>query len=96
MQLFFAEVIALAVGLVLHQVLPRRVQTGVVLLPAIAGAATAIVWVALTWARLPQDGAVIWVTSLGCGVLSALAAGLLLRRARARADDARLATAART
>ena len=94
MQLLFAEVIALGIGLVVHQVLPRQVQTGVVLLPAIAGAAAAIVWVALTWARLPQDGAVIWLASLGSATLSALAAGVLLRRSRARTDDARLAEAA--
>ena len=95
MQLLFAEVLALGLGLVVHQVLPHRDLTGVVLLPAIAGAAAAIVWVALTWARLPQDGGLIWLAALGSGTLSALAAGVILRRGRRRSDQARYAEAAR-
>ena len=71
--------------------LPRSEQTGVALLPAVAGVAAAAVWVGLTWLRVEQAGALMWLASLGAAVLSALALGVPLRRARDRADRARLA-----
>ena len=57
MQLIYAETVAIVLGLAVHAVLPRRGLTGVLLLPAVAGVACAIVWVGLTWARVQQGGA---------------------------------------
>ena len=91
MQLIYAETVALVLGLAAHAVLPRRALTGVLLLPAVAGAACAIVWVGLTWARVEQGGAAMWLASLLAAVLSAVAVGVLVRRARQRRDDERLA-----
>ena len=93
MQLIYAETVALALGLAAHAVLPRRALTGVVLLPAVAGAACAIVWTGLTWARVEQGGAAMWLASLLAAVLSSVAVGVLVRGARQRRDDERLARA---
>jgi hypothetical protein len=93
MQLIYAETVAIVLGLAAHAVLPRRELTGVVLLPAVAGAACAIVWVGLTWARVEQGGAAMWLASLLAAVLLALAVGVPLRAARDRADERRIAEA---
>lgn len=93
MQLIYAETVALVLGLAAHAVLPRRELTGVLLLPAVAGAACAIVWVGLTWARVEQGGAAMWLASLLAAVLSSVAVGVLVRGARQRRDDERLAAA---
>lgn len=93
MQLIYAETIALVLGLAAHAVLPRRTLTGVLLLPAVAGAACAIVWVGLTWARVQQGGAAMWLASLLAAILSAVAVGVQVRGARQRRDDERLAKA---
>lgn len=93
MQLIYAETVALVLGLAAHAVLPRRALTGVLLLPAVAGAACAIVWVGLTWARVEQGGAAMWLASLLAAVLSSVAVGVLVRGARQRRDDERLARA---
>jgi len=92
-QLIYAETVALVLGLAAHAVLPRRMLTGVLLLPAVAGAACAIVWVGLTWARVEQGGAAMWLASLLAAVLSSVAVGVLVRGARQRRDDERLARA---
>jgi hypothetical protein len=92
-QLIYAETVALVLGLAAHAVLPRRELTGVLLLPAVAGAACAIVWVGLTWARVEQGGAAMWLASLLAAVLSSVAVGVLVRGARQRRDDERLARA---
>jgi len=92
-QLIYAETVALVLGLAAHAVLPRRELTGVLLLPAVAGAACAIVWVGLTWARVEQGGAAMWLASLLAAVLSSVAVGVLVRGARQRRDDERLAGA---
>lgn len=91
MELLYAEVVAVVLGLLVHAVLPRREQTGVLLLPAVAGVAGALVWVLLTWLGVAQDSPWIWLASLGAAVLSAAGLGVPLRRSRARADRARLA-----
>lgn len=93
MQLMYAETVAIVLGLAAHAVLPRRALTGVLLLPAVAGVACAIVWVGLTWARLPQGGPAMWLASLLAAALSAVAVGIPLRASRHRADETRLAAA---
>jgi uncharacterized membrane protein YeaQ/YmgE (transglycosylase-associated protein family) len=92
-ELIYAETVAVVLGLAAHAVLPHRGQTGVLLLPAVAGVAAAIVWVALTWLQVPQGGAAMWLASLLAAALSAVAVGVLVRRSRVRHDEARLAAA---
>jgi uncharacterized membrane protein YeaQ/YmgE (transglycosylase-associated protein family) len=92
-QLIYAETVAIVLGLAAHAVLPRRALTGVLLLPAVAGAAAAIVWVALTWAQVPQGGPAMWLATLLAAVLSAVVVGVLVRTTRFRRDEQLLANA---
>jgi uncharacterized membrane protein YeaQ/YmgE (transglycosylase-associated protein family) len=93
MQLIYAETVALVLGLAAHAVLPHRWQTGVLLLPAVAGVACAIVWVGLTWAQVEQGGGAMWLASMLAAVLSPLLVGQLVRASRQRKDEAQLARA---
>jgi len=88
MELFIVVVVGIGVGLVLRYVMPNRDTHGALLLPAISGAATSIVWVSLLWLGLRSDGGWIWAASLLAAFVSAVVAGLLLPRRRAEADDA--------
>lgn len=91
MQLIYAETVAIVLGLAAHAVLPRRDLTGVLLLPAVAGVACAIVWVGLTWAQVLQGGPAMWLASLLAAVLSAVVVGVPVRTSRHRTDQGRLA-----
>ncbi len=91
MELLFIVLIGVLAGLVGRVTLPRHQLLGVVLLPAIGGAAGAVVWVALTWAGWKWDGGWIWVVTIAAMLLSVTAAALLVGRARAAADDRRFA-----
>jgi hypothetical protein len=91
MELLFVTVIGAGIGLGLRYLVPQHSSYGVLLLPAVAAAATAIVWVALLWAGLTFDGTWIWVASLAAAGAASIAVALLLPRRRAEAD-ARLFT----
>lgn len=93
MQLIYAETVAIVLGLAVQALLPRRELTGVLLLPAVAGVAGAIVWVALTWAQVKQGGPAMWLATLLAAALSAVVVGLVVRRSRFRHDEQVLATA---
>jgi hypothetical protein len=91
MELLFVTVIGAGIGGLFRYILPNRGTYGVLLLPAIAAAATAIVWVLLLWTlRLTFDGTWIWVASLGAAVLASLATALLLPKRRIEHDARRL------
>ena len=90
MELLFVTVIAAGIGLVLRYVLPSRGTYGLLLLPAVATIAAAIVWVALLWLGWTFDGTWIWVAALGAAFAVALATGLALPRLRAAHDERRL------
>ena len=93
MQLIYAGAIAIVAGFALHAMLPSREWSGVLLLPAVAGSACAVVWVVLTWSGVEEGGAVMWSVSLTCALLSAAGLGVPLRRSRRRAEEQRLAAA---
>ena len=88
MELLFVVLIGVLVGLAARAVLPRHELTGVVLLPAIGGVSAAIVWVALTWARMRWDGGWIWVATVAACALTVVGSASLLARRRRREDDA--------
>lgn len=86
MELLFAVLIGIVLGLAARGVLPERAQTGIALLPALGGASAAVVWVALTWVRLKWDQPVIWTLTLAAAALTVVGAGVLLARSRTAAD----------
>jgi len=87
-ELLFVVLIGVLVGLAGRVTLPKHELTGVVLLPALGGVAAAVVWVALTWARMRWDGGWIWAVTIAAAVIAVALAGILLARARHRADEA--------
>ncbi|HQG69615.1 MAG TPA: hypothetical protein PL156_04620, partial [Rhodoglobus sp.] len=76
MELLFVTVIGAGIGLIVRYVLPSRGTYGVLLVPAISAAATAITWVALLWAGQTFDGTWIWVASLAAAVAAGIAAAV--------------------
>jgi hypothetical protein len=82
MELLFVTLIAFCIGLLWRYVVPGRETYGVVLLPSIAAAVTAIVWEILTWVGWKFDGGWIWVASLAVGGIIPLVLALLLPRRR--------------
>jgi quaternary ammonium compound-resistance protein SugE len=87
-ELLFIVLIGVLIGLAARGVLPRREVTGVVLLPAIGGVSAAIVWVALTWARMRWDDGWIWVATIAACALTVLGTAAVLTRIRRRDDQA--------
>ena len=91
MELLFVIVIAAGIGAILRYALPKRSTYGVLLLPAAAAIAAAIVWVATLWAvRWSFDGTWIWVASLLTAFGVALALAIVVPRRRAEIDAAKL------
>jgi O-antigen/teichoic acid export membrane protein len=88
MELLFVVVIAVGIGAVIRYLLPKRGTYGILLLPAISGAVTAVVWAGLLWLGWKFDGTWIWVASLAAGGAAALVTALVLPRRRM-AEDAR-------
>ncbi|HEY1530263.1 MAG TPA: hypothetical protein VGF80_05570 [Galbitalea sp.] len=90
MELLFVTLIGFGIGLGMRYVLPGHDTYGVVLVPAIAAAVTAIVWVGLTWLGWKFDGGWIWVVSLAAGGVIALVLGLVVPRRRRGNDEVML------
>ena len=88
MELVYVTVIGAGIGVLLRYVLPGRETYGIALLPAVAAAVTAAVWVGLIWLGWTADGGWIWVASLGGAVVASLLVAVLVSRRRS-ASDAR-------
>jgi hypothetical protein len=87
MELLFVTLISFCIGLGARYALPGRDTYGVVLLPAIAAAISAIVWVGLTWLGWKFDGGWIWVVSLAAGTVVSLVLALTVPRQRRGNDE---------
>ena len=87
MELLYVTVIGAAIGTVVRYVLPGRHGYGLFMLPAVAAAVTAIVWVALVWVGLKFDGGWIWVAALGASGVASILVALLVVRGRKHADQ---------
>jgi len=90
MELLFVILIAFGIGLLAWLLLPGRDDYGSLLVPSVAAAVSAIVWVSLTWAGWKYDGGWIWVASLVAGAVVGLVLSLVIPRGRRTADAARL------
>ena len=86
MELLFATLGGAILGLAARYSVPRRHTHGVVLVPAVGAAASAVVWVALTWLGWAWDGGWIWVAALVAGGAAAELTALWDGRSRDRAD----------
>ena len=95
MELLFVTLIAFCIGLLFRYIVPGRDTYGLVLLPSIAAAATAIVWEILTWVGWKFDGGWIWVASLAVGGVVSLVLAFLLPRSRHTNDEQLLARLSR-
>ncbi len=87
MELAYVTVIGAAIGALARYALPGRRTYGLFLLPAIAAAVTAAVWVGLLWLGWKFDGGWIWVVALAAAGVASIVAGLLIVRYRANADQ---------
>ena len=86
MELLFVTLGGAILGLAARYSIPRRHTHGVVLVPAVGAAASAVVWVALTWLGWAWDGGWIWVAALVAGGGASALTALLLGRRREQAD----------
>ncbi len=87
MELLFVTVIGAGIGFLTRYTVPGREHHGALLLPAVAAATTAAVWVLLLWAGLTFDGGWIWVISLAAAAIVSAALAVLLPRHRVEHDD---------
>ena len=88
MELLFITLGGAILGLAARYSIPRRHTHGVVLVPAVGAAASAIVWVALTWLGWAWDGGWIWVAGLVAGGVASAATAYFIGPRRERADVA--------
>ncbi len=91
MELLFVVVIAAGLGLGVRMVVPGRSAYGANLIPAIAAATAAVVWVALLWLGWTFDGTWIWVLTIVAAVLTSTAVAVILPKRRAESDARMLA-----
>jgi hypothetical protein len=87
MELAYVTVIGAAIGALARYLLPGRRSYGLFLLPALAAAVTAAVWVGLVWLGWKFDGGWIWVVALAAAGVASILAALLIVRYRATADQ---------
>jgi len=95
MELLFVTVIGAGLGMIARYVFPQRRTYGALLVPAIAAAATAVVWVVLLWIGLTFDGTWIWVISLAAALVASIVSVLVIPRRRDTADARLLAELSR-
>lgn len=86
MELVYVTVIGAGIGVLLRYILPGRETYGIALLPAVAAAVTAAIWVGLIWLGWTADGGWIWVASLVGAAVASLLVALLVARTRNAAD----------
>lgn len=95
MELLFVTVIGAGFGALVRYVLPQRSTYGLLLLPVVDAAITAIVWVGLVWVGWKFDGTWIWVVSLASGMIAAFIVARVLPQRRIARDAQRLDQLAR-
>lgn len=87
MELLYVTVIGAGIGFLIRYTMAGRQHHGALLLPALAAATTAAVWVLLLWLGFTFDGGWIWVISLTAATIVSLAVAVLLPRKRLEHDE---------
>jgi len=90
MELLFITLGGVILGLGARYALPNRDRHGVVLIPAIGAAVSAVVWVGLTWLGWAWDGGWIWAVTLVVTAVVVVLADLIVGRTRKQHDQRRL------
>jgi quaternary ammonium compound-resistance protein SugE len=85
--MLFAVLGGVLLGIGVFYAMPGKDTYGAAVLPAVAGAATAVVWAGLTWAGWKFDGGWIWIVALAAGVAASALTGFVLARMRSAADE---------
>ncbi|MER7797955.1 hypothetical protein [Microbacterium sp. NPDC096154] len=88
MYILLALVAAVAIGVAVHFLLPRRGVRGVALAPSIGAAASAVVYGICTWSGLGEGNALTWLVTLIVSTLLAWVGTDALSRVRAARDAA--------
>jgi hypothetical protein len=91
MYILLALIAACALGIAVHYLLPDRTLRGVVLIPAIATAAAAVIYTVMQWAGVGQDSGWLWLASIVGATVIAAVAGYLLTLSRRNSDATRKA-----
>lgn len=87
MEMLFATLGGVVLGLLVRYVVPGRETHGVLVLPGVGAIVAAVVWAALTWLGWRFDAGWIWVWTLVAAGVAALVVALLLPRARREKDE---------
>lgn len=89
MYILLALIAACALGIGIHFLLPHRALRGVAVVPAVATAASAIVYTGMQWAGVGEDSIWLWLASILGAVVVATAVGYGLTASRRMADAAK-------
>ncbi|NYF13291.1 MULTISPECIES: hypothetical protein [unclassified Pseudoclavibacter] len=92
MELMFAGLAGILLGVAVQFAAPHRATRGTVLLPALGGIVALVAWQALTWLQGPApwlayDGGWIWVITLVVAAVVTIAVGWSLSARRQHDDD---------
>lgn len=86
MELLFVALGGAIIGLGVHYAAPWRRERGVLLLPAIGVAVSALVWLGLTVLGWAWDGGWIWAVTLVLAAIATTVLAVVLGRVRSDAD----------
>lgn len=91
MYILLALISACALGIGVHYLIPDRKLRGVALVPAIATAASAVIYTVMQWSGIGEGNGWLWLASIGGALVIAAVAGLALTASRRRSDAAKRA-----
>lgn len=89
MYILLALIATCAMGIGVHYLLPHRAMRGVALVPAIATAASAVIYTVMQWAGVSEGNGWLWLASIVGALLIAAVAGALLTQRRLASDAAK-------
>ncbi|MGO1507977.1 MAG: hypothetical protein ACTHZW_08935 [Microbacteriaceae bacterium] len=89
MYILLALIAACALGIAVHYLIPQRELRGVIVVPAVATAVSAMIYTIMQWTGVGQDNGWLWLVSIVGAVVIAAAAGVMITAARRRSDAAK-------
>ncbi len=86
MYILLALIAACALGIAVHYLVPFRHLRGVVVVPAVATAVSAVVYTAMQWMGVGQDSIWLWLASVVGAVVISAVVGYVIAELRRRSD----------